>query len=160
MLAVAGPERLAQFLRAQPAQTDILSLEEPFDAEIRVAGRVRRLTGKLDRVDWREQNDPEGASDEGAVILDYKTGRIKSLRSDIWADDTFWDALDPERAVQAAADPDNDLLPMIAQRIPTVQLLYYCYLYGQATGKPVLDAAFVALGEDGQERPVWRQDDR
>ena len=37
----------------------------------------------------------------------------------------------------------------MAQRIPTVQLLYYCYLYGQATGKPVLDAAFVALGEDG-----------
>ena len=43
----------------------------------------------------------------------------------------------------------------MAQRIPTVQLLYYCYLYGQATGKPVLDAAFVALGEDGGERPLF-----
>ena len=157
MLSVTGPERLGMFLRAQPEQTEVLSLEEEYDAEIRAGGRVRRLTGNLDRVDWREQEDPEGALDEGAVILDYKTGRIKALRPDIWADDAFWDALDPEKAAEAASDPDpeHDFLPIIAQRIPTVQLLYYCYLYGQATGKPVLDAAFVALGEDGGERPLF-----
>lgn len=73
MLSVTGPERLGMFLRAQPEQTEVLSLEEEYDAEIRVGGRVRRLTGNLDRVDWREQEDPEGALDEGAVILDYKT---------------------------------------------------------------------------------------
>lgn len=147
MLSVTGPERLGMFLRAQPEQTEVLSLEEEYDAEIRVGGRIRRLTGNLDRVDWREQEDPEGAIDEGAVILDYKTGRIKALRPDIWADDAFWDALDPEKAAEAASEPDpeHDFLPIMAQRIPTVQLLYYCYLYGQATGKPVLDAAFVAL---------------
>lgn len=157
MLSVTGPERLGMFLRAQPEQTEVLSLEEEYDAEIRAGGRVRRLTGNLDRVDWREQEDPEGALDEGAVILDYKTGRIKALRPDIWADDAFWDALEPEKAAEAASDPDpeHDFLPIIAQRIPTVQLLYYCYLYGQATGKPVLDAAFVALGEDGGERPLF-----
>ena len=157
MLSVTGPERLGMFLRAQPEQTEVLSLEEEYDAEIRVGGRVRRLTGNLDRVDWREQEDPEGALDEGAVILDYKTGRIKALRPDIWADDAFWDALDPEKAAEAASEPDpeHDFLPIMAQRIPTVQLLYYCYLYGQATGKPVLDAAFVALGEDGGERPLF-----
>ena len=157
MLSVTGPERLGLFLRAQPEQTEVLSLEEEYDAEIRVGGRVRRLTGNLDRVDWREQEDPEGALDEGAVILDYKTGRIKALRPDIWADDAFWDALDPEKAAEAASEPDpeHDFLPIMAQRIPTVQLLYYCYLYGQATGKPVLDAAFVALGEDGGERPLF-----
>ena len=156
MLSVTGPERLGMFLRDQPEQTEVLSLEEEYDAEIRVGGRVRRLTGNLDRVDWREQEDPEGALDEGAVILDYKTGRIKALRPDIWADDAFWDALDPEKAAEAASEPDpeHDFLPIMAQRIPTVQLLYYCYLYGQATGKPVLDAAFVALGEDGGERPL------
>ena len=157
MLSVTGPERLGLFLRAQPEQTEVLSLEEEYDAEIRVGGRIRRLTGNLDRVDWREQEDPEGAIDEGAVILDYKTGRIKALRPDIWADDAFWDALDPEKAAEAASEPDpeHDFLPIMAQRIPTVQLLYYCYLYGQATGKPVLDAAFVALGEDGGERPLF-----
>ena len=157
MLSVTGPERLGMFLRAQPEQTEVLSLEEEYDAEIRVGGRIRRLTGNLDRVDWREQEDPEGAIDEGAVILDYKTGRIKTLRPDIWADDAFWDALDPEKAAEAASEPDpeHDFLPIMAQRIPTVQLLYYCYLYGQATGKPVLDAAFVALGEDGGERPLF-----
>ena len=157
MLSVTGPERLGMFLRAQPEQTEVLSLEGEYDAEIRVGGRVRRLTGNLDRVDWREQEDPEGALDEGAVILDYKTGRIKALRPDIWADDAFWDALDPEKAAEAASEPDpeHDFLPIMAQRIPTVQLLYYCYLYGQATGKPVLDAAFVALGEDGGERPLF-----
>ena len=157
MLSVTGPERLGMFLRDQPEQTEVLSLEEEYDAEIRVGGRVRRLTGNLDRVDWREQEDPEGALDEGAVILDYKTGRIKALRPDIWADDAFWDALDPEKAAEAASEPDpeHDFLPIMAQRIPTVQLLYYCYLYGQATGKPVLDAAFVALGEDGGERPLF-----
>lgn len=157
MLSVTGPERLGMFLRAQPEQTEVLSLEEEYDAEIRVGGRVRRLTGNLDRVDWREQEAPEGALDEGAVILDYKTGRIKALRPDIWADDAFWDALDPEKAAEAASEPDpeHDFLPIMAQRIPTVQLLYYCYLYGQATGKPVLDAAFVALGEDGGERPLF-----
>jgi len=157
MLSVPGPELLGMFLRAQPEQTEVLSLEGEYDAEIRVGGRVRRLTGNLDRVDWREQEDPEGALDEGAVILDYKTGRIKALRPDIWADDAFWDALDPEKAAEAASEPDpeHDFLPIMAQRIPTVQLLYYCYLYGQATGKPVLDAAFVALGEDGGERPLF-----
>lgn len=159
MLSVTGPERLGMFLRAQPEQTEVLSLEEEYDAEIRVGGRVRRLTGNLDRVDWREQEDPEGALDEGAVILDYKTGRIKALRPDIWADDAFWDALDPEKAAEAASEPDpeHDFLPIMAQRIPTVQLLYYCYLYGQATGKPVLDAAFVALGEDGGEPAPFRE---
>lgn len=157
MLSVTGPERLGMFLRAQPKQTEVLSLEEEYDAEILVGGRIRRLTGNLDRVDWREQEDPEGAIDEGAVILDYKTGRIKALRPGIWADDAFWDALDPEKATETASkpDPEHDFLPTIAQRIPTVQLLYYCYLYWQATGKPVLDAAFVALGEDGGERPLF-----
>ena len=77
MLAVTGPERLGMFLRAQPEQTEVLSLEEEYDAEIRVGGRIRQLTGNLDRVDWREQEDPEGAIDERAVILDYKTGRIR-----------------------------------------------------------------------------------
>ena len=157
MLSVAGPERLARFLQAQPEQTEVLSLEEDYEAVIRVEGRDRRLRGVLDRVDWREQEDAEGAAEEGAVILDYKTGRIRSLPRDLWDDEDFWEALAPEQAAERAAetDPAKDRLPLVAARIPTVQLLYYCYLYGQATGRPVLDAAFVALGDDGQERPLF-----
>ena len=105
MLSVTGPERLGMFLRAQPEQTEVLSLEEEYDAEIRVGGRVRRLTGNLDRVDWREQEDPEGALDEGAVILDYKTGRIKALRPDIWADDAFWAGSGKSRRSRFRARP-------------------------------------------------------
>ena len=67
MLSVAGPERLARFLQAQPEQTEVLSLEEDYEAVIRVEGRDRRLRGVLDRVDWREQEDAEGAAEEGAV---------------------------------------------------------------------------------------------
>lgn len=73
MLSVTGPERLGMFLRAQPEQTEVLSLEEEYDAEIRVGGRIRRLTGNLDRVDWREQEDPGRRDRRRAVILDYKT---------------------------------------------------------------------------------------
>ena len=88
MLSVTG--RSAGHVPArQPEQTEVLSLEEEYDAEIRVGGRIRRLTGNLDRVDWREQEDPEGAIDEGAVILDYKTGRIKALHPDIWPTTPF-----------------------------------------------------------------------
>lgn len=157
MLSVSGPERLARYLKAQPEQTEVLSLEETFNAEIGVGGRTRHLTGTLDRIDWRKQANPEAEGDEGAFILDYKTGRIRSLNPKIWDDDAFWDMLEPERAAETAAEPDRekDLLPILAQRIPTVQLLYYCYLYEQATGKSVLDAAFVALGEDGQEHPLF-----
>lgn len=157
MLAVSGPERLAHFLSAQPERTEVLALEEEYDAEIRAGGRTRRLTGLLDRVDWRAQEDAEGTVEEGAVILDYKTGRIKSLRPEIWEDEAFWEALSPSEAAERAAssDPAQDLLPMIAERIPSVQLLHYCYLYAHATGKPVLDAAFVALGDDGRERPLF-----
>ena len=154
MLSVAGPERLARFLRAQPERTKILSVEEEYHADITVCGRVRRLTGLLDRVDWREA---PAENDEGAVILDYKTGRIKGIRADLWTDETFWEQLDPENVAATIADPDpeHDFLPHLARRLPTVQLLHYLYLYRQATGKPVLDAAFVALGEDGEEHPLF-----
>ena len=41
------------------------------------------------------------------------------------------------------------------QSLDDIKSVLAGYLYGQATGKPVLDAAFVALGEDGGERPLF-----
>ena len=58
-------------------------------------------------------------------------------------------------AAAAESDPEKDLLPLIAERIPTIQLLAYCYLYGEATKEPVLDAAFVELGDEGKEHVLF-----
>lgn len=190
MLRVAGPERLVAFLRSQPAETTILRLEERFACVLDVAGRKRVLAGLLDRVDFRQiPATARRGADEGAVILDYKTGRIKKIPPSVWTDQAFWDMLFsgmpgetgdrgwPDEAGDAALpdkeqtaapeacrpdwsalrerlrdpDPANDVLPLIAARLPSVQLPYYMYLYTQATGEDVLDAAFVALGDDGKE---------
>ncbi|MEG1610191.1 MAG: PD-(D/E)XK nuclease family protein [Bilophila sp.] len=154
MLTVSGPERLTTYLRNQPADTRILSLEEEYTTDIEVCGRTRHLTGLLDRVDWRASANDNAA---GAVILDYKTGRLKRLRSDLWDDVAFWEALGSKDLIERLkdSDPATDLLPEVSQRVPTVQLLYYCYLYEQATGNAVRDAAFVGLGEDGKEYPLF-----
>lgn len=151
MLRIAGPERLARFLRNQPKITEILSVEETLTAEIKVGNQIRKLTGRLDRVDWRG----EGA-DEGAVILDYKTGRLKKHSSALWEDEKFWMLVAPENiAIMDSLDSERDPLPAIAEKLPTVQLLYYCYLYEQATGDPVRDAAFVELSLNGEEKPLF-----
>lgn len=204
MLRVAGPARLVAFLRAQPDKTTILRLEERFSCVLDVAGRDRILGGMLDRVDFRRVLPADGGEAcEGAVILDYKTGRVKKIPASVWADDLFWDTIfsgrlspdrehagedwpddaddawrpdaagpgdqddqedrdDPDHAADSPdwsalrerlrdPDPENDVLPLIAARLPSVQLPYYMYLYTQATGEDVLDAAFAALGEDGKE---------
>lgn len=170
MLAVSGPERLARYLRNQPSETRVLSLEKEYTTEIQVCGRTRHLTGLLDRVDWRRQASPESSTESspesstvsadakgGAVILDYKTGRLRLLRPALWNDETFWKTLEPETVIKRIqdTDPEKDMLPEVAERLPTVQLLYYCYLYEQATGDPVRDAVFVGLGDDGKEHPLF-----
>ena len=152
MLAVAGPERLSLYLANQPETTSIRALEEAFSDSVPVRGRSRQLAGTLDRVDWR--SDETG---DGAVILDYKTGRIKAIDPDIWEDEVFWERISTANVEATAAepDPDLDMLPLIADRIPTVQLLAYCHLYGQATGEAVLNAAFVELGNEGGEHLLF-----
>ncbi len=152
MLEVTGPGKLALFLGNQPETITIRQLEQTFSIPISVRGHHRKLTGKLDRVDWRSNG-----MDQGAVILDYKTGKIRSIDASVWDDDAFWERLSPTNMEAAAAEPDpeKDLLPLIAERIPTIQLLTYCYLYGEATKEPVLDAAFVELGDEGKEHALF-----
>ncbi len=151
MLAAAGPERLRRFLENQPERTEILHLEARFEADLNVYGRKRRLLGLLDRVDRR---------DEGIVILDYKTGRLKPWKKNVFCDDTLWEAVHealregPDAA--AIANPDDGLLSTLAVKTPGLQLPFYIYLYTQATGRAVQDAAHVALAEDGTERPLLR----
>ncbi len=151
MLAAAGPERLGRFLKNQPERTEILHLEARFEADLDVHGRTRRLAGLLDRVDRR---------DLGIVILDYKTGRLKTWNESAFGDDALWEAVagalrdGPDAA--AITDPDRDLLPVLAARTPGLQLPFYMYVYTRATGRAVRDAAYAALAEDGTERPLLR----
>lgn len=152
MLETAGPERLRRFLARQPDRTVVLHLEEAFTADVEVDGRTRRLGGRLDRVDRRG---------EGAVVLDYKTGSLRTVRPDVWEDHGLWERV---RTWEPAADRPltgqdegsrEDLLDELARRMPSVQLPCYIHLYGQATGEDVHDAAWVELRDSGDERPLF-----
>ena len=140
MLRVAGVERLRRFLRNQPACTPValeLSLSAPFG----VAGREITLAGTVDRLDIREH---------GAVILDYKTGKIHRPAEAVWEEDAFWEAL-------GAFTPADPRLPaFIAASFPTVQLPLYIHLAGAAPDRPnVVQAAWVELAAAGEEVAVF-----
>lgn len=157
ILRVAGPMRLQAFIDKQQEKTTIVSLEEELTCDFQVGLETRKLTGKLDRVDRR---------DEGIIILDYKTGKNVEKLDDTILDkdafDAFWTEIFPEQMsvilTQSESvmqpvidrlrdpDPDQDILPKIAKNLPSLQLPFYMYLYEQAKGERVQNAAFVALG--------------
>ncbi len=148
MLEVAGPERLGRYLSRQPERFTVLDLEESVEASIDVPGstgrRVRRLHGRVDRVDLRGFEDGEGA-----VILDYKTGKVE-WKPSVWSDDALWERIEvwtPER--------DPGLLADVAGALHGVQLPAYVHMYGQHSGRDVHDAAWVILRDAGQELPLF-----
>lgn len=145
MLSISGPERLVRFLEAQPDVTNILYIEKYFQATLKVKGKTRILEGILDRVDKREH--------EGVVIFDYKTGHIKHDFSKLWQDEKLWSDLESFELVNCIEHPEkaDELLFTLAKKISTIQLFYYIYLYRDATGEEIQDAAFISLKEDGHE---------
>ncbi|WP_084559356.1 PD-(D/E)XK nuclease family protein [Nitratidesulfovibrio termitidis] len=148
MLEVAGPERLGRYLARQPERFTVLDLEETVETTIDVPGsagrRVRRLHGRVDRVDLRGFEDGEGA-----VILDYKTGKVE-WKPSAWSDDDLW-----ERIEVWTPDRDPDLLADVAAALHGVQLPAYVHMYGQHSGRDVHDAAWVILRDAGQELPLF-----
>ncbi|MDR2696795.1 MAG: PD-(D/E)XK nuclease family protein [Deltaproteobacteria bacterium] len=146
MLELAGPERLRRFLESQPDAACIVALEKTCRREMTHPWGGHMLTGTVDRVDIRT---------DGALILEYKTGSLPRLDPDVWEDAPFW-----QRLENWDGGPDGDPLPEIFERLPDVQLPCYLHLCGQDDLVPPdagYNAAWVALREDGAERPLFRE---
>lgn len=134
MLETAGKERLTRFLKNQP-ETTIVSLEQQFHATVPVEGHSRFLAGRIDRIDEREGE---------TIILDYKTGTVKSPVKDVWDNDTLWEKM-------ATWKDDTSTLPAVAEAMRSVQLPAYLYIYPHATSSDVFDAGWVELRDSGKE---------
>jgi ATP-dependent helicase/nuclease subunit B len=152
LLEKTGRYRLGRLLAAMPPTT-IIGLEEPCEARVAVtmddANRAASpdalpdvlINGRLDRIDLRQ---------DGPRILDYKTGGMKNAASGFWQDTALWSDICDWRYFDEEAA--NDLLLLVAQGVNSVQLPCYLHLYREraANGK-ALQAAYVALREDGEE---------
>lgn len=148
MLEAAGPLRLKNFLKSQPDEFTLLEIERTHTAIIPVQGDSRILSGILDRVDRRP---------DGAIILDYKSGRPPKTPLPFWRDNVLWSSL------QAWTPDRPDILPNVAMALPSLQLPCYLYLYTHDADNPDgqsteiaenLDAAWVRLADAGQEAPL------
>ena len=146
MLELAGPERLRRFLEFQPVETYIYALEKQYTRDLVHPWGKHTLTGTVDRLDMRT---------DGVWILDYKTGSLPRLDSDVWEDRPFW-----QRLENWDSDPDSDPLPEIYERLPDVQLPCYLHLCAQdefIASDAGYNAAWVELRKDGEERPLFKE---
>jgi hypothetical protein len=162
MLFLAGPERLRRYVRAQPDHTIVRCLEKPLAAACLPGDPASPvLRGRLDRID--ERSELGGAGERGgAIILDYKTGRLKIIAGNVWTDASLWARLNDW--MESGRDPgDGDaLLRELAARTPSLQLPAYIHLYRQSPDLRALfadpdavDAAWVDLGDHGREFPLF-----
>lgn len=162
MLVCAGETRLRRYLESQMPST-VLALEYPLNAAFVRGDLACTLTGKADRIDLRLFAEGSGDPREGVVILDYKTGRLPENDPSFWDDQAFWRRLG--QGGEAGADALRELL----RRVGSVQLPLYLLLHSlcavellpegaagaDGAKKPALDAAWVALGEDGEEKTIF-----
>lgn len=164
MLGLAGPRRLANFLRNQPARTRVLELEYYLEKPVTIMGNEYRLNGVIDRLDEREAGGENG-QENGLVILDYKTGDVKRLlpKQDFWSDDFGQKLADTCKQVQdgGLANVPGDPLSLssqvaeLAERVPSLQLFVYLLLVEAEMGKIQADACYVDLKESGREYSVF-----
>ena len=141
LLLRSGRARLASMAAAMPRTTP-LELEAELSASLEVGARAYLLGGRVDRVDRRES---------GIVILDYKTGMLAAPKSAVLDDAAFWKRLE----VWRKPDDDPRLLSDTAERLGSLQLPLYCWLYAAARGETPSDAAFVELRDTGAEKPLF-----
>ena len=175
MLGCAGGLRLERYLERQPPST-VLALEHALAAPFARDGLSCTLAGKADRIDLRrfptaqEEDETVGApGDEvpGIVILDYKTGKLPFVSPGLWDNHGLWRRLRDWRP--GPVPEDGALLQELARLMESVQLPFYLLLHLlspaqslpaealSADGHPVpgLDAAWVSLGDGGEERALF-----
>jgi len=141
LLLRSGRARLSAMAAAMPRTTP-LELETELAASLDVGPATYLLAGRADRVDRRE---------DGIVILDYKTGALAAPKSAVLNDAAFWDRL----AAWSGPGDDPGLLAEAADRLGSVQLPLYCWLYAAARGETPADAAFVELRDAGEEKALF-----
>lgn len=145
-LNLSGRERLRRFLKNQ-GTTTILKLEEKIDQKTPIGDLNILLQGTLDRVDERAG---------GITILDYKTGGMPMPKRGIWTDIDFWDDIARGYEQETA---DDELLVMLAEKLPSLQLPLYAYLYYLENGVVPANAGWVELRTEGMESELFSDAD-
>lgn len=151
MLELSVPYRLKKYLDAQP-ETIIIGLEEPLETRLSLwGGREFAFRGQADRIDRRE---------EALHLVDYKTGRVHGVDTQLWNEEDFWRELnDFRRAAEAGEADADDALPLLAvvrERIRSLQLpCYVALLAGLRPEARVENACLVELYEAGTEYPLF-----
>ncbi len=130
-----------------------LALEKEFSAEIsediifenRLKISKLHLKGIFDRVDQREIDGTKYH-----LILDYKTGKKQTLNQKLWDNPEFWGTV---KAALANQDFSHLTFMSISQKIPSIQLPLYLYIYNKNNAINS-NAAWVFLREKNKEVPL------
>lgn len=150
-LLAAGRERLGRFLGNLPATT-IVALEHPVLTRLALAGMEETapdilVQGRIDRIDLRAG---------GHMVLDYKTGGIKSAGAEGWLDaGLFARMADCLGSDQAGSPEAAQLFTELAETGLDVQLPLYLHLLAADNAFAPQNAAWVELKSDGGERPLF-----
>lgn len=142
---IAAEELLGKYLKNLPEKTTVLSLEEPLSAIYPLRAGIK-LRGRIDRIDQREN---------GLIILDYKTGKVEKVKSNL---SKHPELLEEIHQAHAENCQDSKIIEALCDRLketlPSLQLPFYLAL-AQRSEKTAFDAAFVNLGVDGKELPFF-----
>ncbi len=157
MMQQIGIMHLEEYLEKAPIVTPI-ALEQEYFINFALEENpygVNSLTlqGKTDRIDKR--NDKE------YWIVDYKTGKRKTCKTDVWQQKDFIEKLGNVNKNKAwASEEAYQLLQELALLIDDIQLPYYLYLFGKNITQDLknedvkLNASWVFLKERKEEKEV------
>lgn len=149
-LELAAQKQLSKFVNKQNGQKDKKSLkflEQKFYCDISVSGHAWRLTGKVDRVDERK----------GLLhVLDYKTGKFRMPRPDLWGNEDFFAKLGEYcKNPGGLADAADIYLEELKELLPSVQLPLYMLLLRKNGMANAANAAFVDLRDSCEEKEIF-----
>ncbi|MBQ7738312.1 MAG: PD-(D/E)XK nuclease family protein [Desulfovibrionaceae bacterium] len=148
---IAGEILLEKYLRGMEP-TIVLALEQKISAAYGASQQVN-LTGKIDRVDKRDDN---------LIILDYKSGKLTNPKRNFWQNKDLLDNISLAHEQNCQDDQElNDLFFKLSEELPSIQLPFYIVLANNAKNyendnnvftKNIYDAALINLAKDGKEQ--------